>query len=240
MFFYPWFLLGPFWLPKGNDHRLNGTAELRSEKLASSGLCLSESLKLMPFSSSEVMLPFLLITYPHLRRKIQALATFKPRRTPLFLLRFLWLLECWEFIACSVTSSVSDCEGISDDNTMLLGVVAKMNTECFHSGLVAINSSDSEEESRGKLRDNMPFLQAEWFLSNQALSSHPGDHAAPDLLLAVQPGREPSHQLGCEIVMQAACSNVRSQPGRGKNTDSLDSWCLWSGLAYHSMGYQLY
>lgn len=230
MLFYPWFLLGPLvslkdmvtsWGKQESSGRRSWPA-LGYACLSPCGWCPFPPLRSCCLSSQSHILFY--------RGKFRALSTFKPRKKLLFLHRVLWLLECWEFISCSVISSFSDCEGISDGNTMLLRVVAKMNTERFHSGLVVINSSDFEEEGRGKLHDNMPLLQAEWFLSNQALSSLLGDHAGPDLLLAVKSGREPSHQLDCEIVMQAACSNVRSQPGISKYTYSLDSWWLWSGL----------
>lgn len=123
--------------------------------MLSSGLGLSESLKLTPLSSSEVMLPFISITYPLLQMKNQSIIYFQTKE------KISFSLQSAENSFLVQLFLVLVIKGISDDNTMFLRIVAKANTEHFCSGLVVISSSDFEERGRGKLRDNMPVLQAE-------------------------------------------------------------------------------
>lgn len=146
---------GSPWLPKGNGHRLKwsrgGKQSFARRSWPALGYAYLSPRSWLSLSSPEVRpplrIPFLSVSlsFSFMEENSEHYLLWSQGKSLLFSIGVLWLVECWEFIPCSVISSFSDW-GNPWWQYCAPRVAPPTNTEHFYPGLVVISSSDFEEE----------------------------------------------------------------------------------------------
>lgn len=154
----------------------------------------------------------------------------------LFSTGLLWLVECWDFIPCSVISSFTDWGNLWWQYGAKV-VASKLNT--------ALPSQAGCDQLkwfwRGRQREaeQQHVVVTGWMIPKQSglcLHTQMIMLAQPCCCLCTQAGAKSSAGL-CDS--HAGCLQQCSQLGRQQQTHtiSLEGGCLWSGLEYCSTGY---